>query len=445
MSGSAAELAFARDFAAARARREASEPAWLTRLRADAFAAFEAHGLPTRKHEDWRFTSLEKLAQLAFAPAGSRAAAAATHAVATRIALGAAHRLVFVNGVYEAALSDVGALPAGCRVAPLSEMLTRDPEAVQRVLASCADDKARPFVALSSALAGDGTYVELAPGSVLERPVHALYLQSGDGAPLASQLRSLIHAGAGSRALVVEHHAGDSRASDLTNAVTEIRVARDAALEHVLVQDLPAHGHAILTVLTRQEGPSRLDLSSIALGAALARVDLDSRLEGEGAELDMSGLYLGRGTQHPDHHTTIDHAAPRTTSRELFKGILDERAHGVFHGRIHVRPDAQKISADQTNRALLLSDRATINSKPQLEIYADDVKCSHGASIGQLDEESVFYLRTRGLDLEAARALLTFAFASEVIARVPCEPLRESLERAVLGWLPLARERGGAS
>jgi Fe-S cluster assembly protein SufD len=445
MSGSPAELAFARAFADARARREAAEPAWLGSLRADAFAAFEAQGLPTARHEDWRFTSLAKLAQIAYEPAHARAAISTTAPAASRIAPGPAHRLVFVNGAYDAALSDVGRLPAGCRVSSLAEMLKSDPDAVRRTFATCADSKTRPFVALSSALAGDGLFIELAPGAALERPVHALYLQRGDGAPVASHLRSLIHAGAGSRALVVEQHAGDGRAADLTNAVTEIRVARDAALDHVLVQDLPAEGNAVITVLTRQEGPSRLGLSSIALGAALARVELDSRLEGEGAEIDMSGLYLGRGTQHPDHHTTIDHAAPRTTSRELFKGILDERAHGVFHGRIHVRPDAQKISADQTNRALLLSDRATINSKPQLEIYADDVKCSHGASIGQLDEESIFYLRTRGLDLEAARALLTFAFASEVITRVPSEALRESLERAVLGWLPLAGERGGAA
>jgi Fe-S cluster assembly protein SufD len=263
-----------------------------------------------------------------------------------------------------------------------------------------------------------------------------LFLQAGDGAPVASHVRTLVAAGDGSRGLVVEQHCGDAGATGATNAVTELRLGSGAAVDHVLVQDLPEESFGFSAVLSRQEAQSRLGLHSVSLGAALARADVESRLEGEGAELALLGLYLGRGVQHPDQHTTIDHAAPRTVSRELFKGILDGRAHGVFHGRIHVRPDAQKISADQTNRALLLSDRATINSKPQLEIYADDVKCSHGASIGQLDDAQLFYLRARGLDLETARALLTVAFASEVLEKLPHEALRASLERALLGWLP---------
>jgi Fe-S cluster assembly protein SufD len=289
---------------------------------------------------------------------------------------------------------------------------------------------------LNSALWSDGVLIELEPGAALDRPVHVLFHQSGADAPVASHVRTLIAAGAGSRGTIVEQHSGETSQPDLTNAVTEIRVDRGAQLDHVLVQDLPEQSTAFSAVLSRQEAQSRLGLHAFTLGAALARAEVESRLEGEGAELALYGLYLGRGTQHPDQHTTIDHAAPRTISRELFKGILDERAHGVFHGRIHVRPDAQKISADQTNRALLLSDRATINSKPQLEIYADDVKCSHGASIGQLDDEQLFYLRARGLDLATARALLSVAFASEVLEKLPHEELRASLERALLGWLP---------
>jgi Fe-S cluster assembly protein SufD len=413
------------------------EPAWLGRHRAESFDAFEAQGLPTSKHEDWRFTSLAKLERIAFESVGAGAESAATDlSAASRIALGDAHRLVFVNGRYAAALSSVGALPAGCHVAPLSTALASNASAVERVLASAADPKRRAFVALNSALFRDGAFVELEAGATLDRPLHLLFLQSDAGAPVASHVRTLVAAGERSRGLIVEQHAGDTRNTDVTNAVTEIRVDHGAQLDHVLVQDLPEPSFAFSAVLTRQEGDSRLGLHSLTLGAALARAEVESRLEGEGAELAMFGLYLGRGTQHPDQHTTIDHAAPRTTSRELFKGILDERAHGVFHGRIHVRPDAQKISADQTNRALLLSDRATINSKPQLEIYADDVKCSHGASIGQLDDEQLFYLRARGLDLETARALLTVGFASEVLEKLPHEALRASLERALLGWLP---------
>ena len=438
MRGTPAELAFARHYAASRALLETREPAWLGRLRAEAFEAFEARGLPTTKHEDWRFTSLAKLERLELETADSRAGATPVALPAdSRVALGPAHRLVFVNGRYAPSLSAVGPLPAGCRVAPLAAVLERDAGSVERVFASAADAKTRPFVALNTALFGDGAFVELAAGAALDRPVHALFLQTGAGSPVVAHPRTLVSAGRDSRALVVEQHGGDTRAPDVTNAVTEIRVERGAALDHVLVQDLPASSFGFSAILARQDAQSRLGLHSIALGAALARVELECRLEGEGAELGMNGLYLGRGTQHSDQHTTIDHAAPRTTSRELFKGILDERAHGVFHGRIHVRPDAQKINADQTNRALLLSDRATINSKPQLEIYADDVKCSHGATIGQLDAAQLFYLRARGLDLETARALLTLAFASEVLERLPLEALRVSLENALLGWLPL--------
>jgi Fe-S cluster assembly protein SufD len=437
MRGTPAELAFARHHAAALEARASREPAWLGRQRAESFGAFEAHGLPTTKHEDWRFTSLAKLEQIEFESGGASAGTvSAEPSLTSRIALGAAHRLVFVNGRYAASLSSVGALPAGCRVAPLSAALEANPAAVERVLASAADPKRRAFVALNSALWTDGAFVELEPGASLDRPLHVLFLQSDADAPVASHVRTLVSAGERSRALIVEQHAGDGHNTNLTDAVTEIRVGRDAQLDHVLVQDLPERCFGFSAVLSRQDEQSRLGLHAVALGAALARAEVECRLEGEGAELALFGLYLGRGTQHPDQHTTIDHAAPRTTSRELFKGILDERAHGVFHGRIHVRPDSQKISADQTNRALLLSDRATINSKPQLEIYADDVKCSHGASIGQLDDEQLFYLRARGLDLVTARALLTVAFASEVLEKLPHEGLRESLERALLGWLP---------
>ena len=441
MRGVAAELAFARQYEAARGASGAREPAWLARLRAEAFDAFAAHGLPTTRHEDWRFTSLAKLETVQFAQTpevdGTPAAAAARE----RVALGDAHRLVFVNGRHAPALSSVGALPAGCRVEPLSALLASDAGAVERVLASAADPKQRALVALNTALFSDGAFVELADGAALVRPLHVLYLQASAAAPTASHVRTLVSAGAGSRALIVEQHAGDTRTTDFTNAVTELRAGRDAQLQHVLIQDLPAQSFAASAVLSRQDGSSRLGLHQIALGAALARAEVESRLEAEEAELALLGLYLGRGAQHPDHHTTIDHAAPHTRSRELYKGILDERAHGVFHGRIHVRPHAQKIAAEQTNRALLLSDRATINSKPQLEIYADDVKCSHGASIGQLDAAQLFYLRARGLDLDAARALFTAAFASEVLESLPHEALRAALERALFAWLPASGGR----
>jgi Fe-S cluster assembly protein SufD len=377
-----AEAAFKRALEAPRAERE---PAWLEGLRGEARDAFLAHGLPTTRDEDWRYTPLAKLEKLDLSGPTPGSVAGATS---------------------------------------LREVLERDPERVRRVLGRCGDPKRRPFEALNAALFTDGAFIELAPGVQVEKPIQ---LQVGPG-----HVRNLISAGPGSRAVIVE----DCRGTGLTNSVTELALEPGAQVDHVLVQDLPGDAVGFFALLARQERDSRLHLHSIALGASLARVEIEVRLEGEGAELDLDGLYLGRGNQHQDHHTTIDHASPRTTSRELFKGILADKAHGVFHGRVHVRPDAQKIDASQTNRALLLSDGAVLDSKPQLEIYADDVKCSHGASIGQLDPDQIFYLRARGLGLERARALLTFAFASQVLARLPLADLRESLESRVHGWLP---------
>ena len=382
MSASPAETAFARALEAPRAERE---PAWLERLRAEARDAFLARGLPTTRDEDWRFTPLAKLEKL------------------------------------DLSGPTPGSVVGGTS---LREALQRDPERVRRVLGACGDPKRRPFEALNMALFTDGALIELAPGQALDRPIH---LRVGPG-----HVRNLISAGPGSRAVVIE----DCRGTGLTNTVTELALAPGAQVDHVLLQDLPSDAVGFFALLARQDRDSRLQLHSIALGAALARVEIEVRLEGEGAELELDGLYLGRGNQHQDHHTTIDHAVPRTTSRELFKGILTDRAHGVFHGRVQVRPDAQKTDASQTNRALLLSDGAVLDSKPQLEIYADDVKCSHGASIGQLDPDQIFYLRARGLDLARARALLSAAFAGEVLARLPLPALRESLEARVHDWLP---------
>ncbi|HKC51826.1 MAG TPA: Fe-S cluster assembly protein SufD, partial [Myxococcota bacterium] len=306
-------------------------------------------------------------------------------------------------------------------------------------LGNVLDPKLAPFSALNTALLSGGAFVDVTTEEVESLPIHVVHWLDG-GAPQALNPRVHVVVRAGASATLVEHFIGAPGTRSLSNSATELVVERDARLRYVQVQELPESAFHVSSLATHQEAGSRLELASIALGGRLGRVEISSTLSGEHAELDANGLYLGRGSQHQDHHTTIDHASPRTTSRELFKGILDGRAHGVFHGRVHVRPDAQKIDASQTNRTLLLSDGAVIDSKPQLEIYADDVKCSHGASVGQLDPDQIFYLRARGLELERARALLSFGFASELLAKLPLQALRESLERTLLAWLPL----GGA-
>ena len=426
MTSSAADDAFRRLLAAP---RSAAEPAWLESLREEARAAFLASGLPTTRDEDWRFTPLSKLEHVDFAaaPAGGEPELEAALA-----RVGPGHRLVFVNGRFAPSHSRIGTLPGGCVLGSLEQQLAGDHRRIDGLLTR--DVKRRPFAALNGALFRDGAWIHVDRHAQVDEPIHVVFAVTAAAAPVATHTRNVVLAGAHSRARVIEHHVG-APGTHLANSVTELIVEDSSTLDHVLVQELGAADFGFLGVFARQESESRLRMHSVALGGLLARVEIEARLADERAELELDGLYLGRGAQHQDHHTTIDHAAPRTTSRELFKGILDGRAHGVFHGRVHVRPDAQKIDASQTNRTLLLSDGAVIDAKPQLEIYADDVKCSHGASVGQLDPDQIFYLRSRGLELERARALLTFAFGSEVLARLPVPALRESLERELLGWL----------
>jgi Fe-S cluster assembly protein SufD len=386
----AAERSFERIFRGA-ARSRVAEEAW---------RAFAERGLPTTHDEDWRFTPLGALESLEF--------------------LG-----LEVGEIPAAELAQARA-PVGDARLTAGDL----PESLEPVL----DPKLAPFAALNAALATGGDSVDVAANCGKALPFH-LIRWLGAGPARVTSPRSRIVVREGGSATVIEHFAGAASSKSLSNSATELVLEAGAKLRYVQLQELPDSAFHVASLASRQAAGSRLEIVSIALGARLSRTEIRSTLEGEGAELELNGLYLGRGTQHQDHHTTIDHASPRTTSHELFKGILDGRAHGVFHGRIHVRPHAQKIDASQTNRALLLADGPVLDSKPQLEIYADDVKCSHGASVGQLDADQIFYLRARGLDLATARSLLTFAFASEVLEKLPLPALRESLEARLLGWL----------
>ena len=400
-----AERAFARHFDALRGASAARDEAWRT---------FAERGLPTTREEDWRFTSLAPLEALELERAGAFDAPVAEIAAA------------------------VARLPG---VAPLVIANGRAPEGVRadaRPSDSPLDPKLSPLVALNAALRDADVAIDVPAGASDATPIHVVHwLGAGEnGTPLGVHARVRIRVRARARAIVVEQFVGAAGARGFSNSVTELDVEPGADLVYVQVQSVPESAIHASAIGSRQAASARLRLWSFALGARLARTEVRARLDAEGAELDLLGLYLARGTQLSDQHTTIDHAAPRTTSRELVKGVLAGRGHGVFHGRIHVRPHAQKIDAAQSSRALLLSDHARVNAKPQLEIYADDVRCSHGATIGQLDADQLFYLRSRGLGLAEARALLTFGFASEVLAGLPVTALRESLERDLLAWLP---------
>ena len=405
---------------------------WLQELRREGRALFQERGLPTTHDEDWRFTDLRGLVQ---AELSSEPSSPPADSVPPGVDLPAgAERLVFHGGVFWPEASSLGELPEGVDVSSLAEALALEPERLAAGLGSCAAQKARSFTALNSALFADGASIVIGPGRSLEKSIQLVFVEP-EGSPRAVHLRNVIRVGDGGRVTVLEHYLGAGPGGGLTNAVTEIILGRDARVDHIVLQEQATQSFHIGQVAVRQEHGSKLRSFSIATGARLSRVDIQCLLEGEGAHSDLLGAYLARGRQHVDHHTTIDHATPRTTSRELYKGILNDRARGVFHGRIHVRPDAQKIDANQTNRTLLLSSQAEINTKPQLEIWADDVKCSHGASVGQLDRDQLFYLQTRGLDFEEARALLTLAFANEVISQLPLAELRTRLEEYLQDWV----------
>jgi Fe-S cluster assembly protein SufD len=399
-------------------------------LREAAFARFGKLGLPTTQDEEWKYTSLAPLAQMRFEPAPD-----ATVRDIDRWTLGnGAIRLVFVNGRYRPELSSRA--PGGAFAGSLAFALAERPELVERELARHADHHRDALTALNTAFVEDGAFVHLPAGAVLEHPIHLLYVSSAPEKPTLTQPRNLIVAGANSQATVVETYAGVAGEVYFTNAVTEVVLGENARLDHYKLQEESARSFHLAATQVRCGRDSRFNSHSVALGAALARNELRALFASEGGECTLDGLYVATGKQHLDNRTLVDHQSPRCTSRELYKGVLDGHSRGVFSGRVLVRQDAQKTDASQTNKNLLLSDDAVVDTKPQLEIFADDVKCAHGAAVGQLDENALFYLRTRGIGQEAARGLLTYAFASEMVNRVRLGPLRARVRDLVIAKLP---------
>jgi len=407
--------------------------AWLEELRREAAARFEELGYPTTRLEDWRYTNVGALAKTDWVSGEGR------HDDVTPADLEhltfpvfACSLFVFVNGHFAGDLSSPRALAGGVEVTTLSDALRDDPEGLRGRLGGLADSKRRAFAAQNLACFEDGAVVRIPAGVEIEQPIHLVFLSAPGAAPTASHPRVLVVAESGSRATLIEDYVTFGEGEFFTNAVTEIFLEPNADLEHVRFQRESARGYHVSSLHVRQERDSRLAAHSISLGATLARNDVEATLVGEGAHADLYGLFLGTGRRLVDNHTTLDHAVPHTTSQELYKGILGGRSRGIFHGRVIVRPDAQKTDARQSSKNLLLSSGAEIDTKPQLEIHADDVKCSHGSTIGQLDEDALFYLRSRGIDAEQARALLTRAFASEVTDAIRSDVLRQRVQDQLL-------------
>jgi Fe-S cluster assembly protein SufD len=403
-------------------------------LRRQAMERFSALGFPTIRHEEWKYTNLMPLIRTPFQPAALDLNGLSPKALPFGDV--AEHRLVFVNGRFAPQLSALDALPPGVKVGSLADALRFDAALMEAHLAHYARFEEQTFVALNTALMEDGAFVHVPRGVVVEEPIHLLFVATADGEPTVSHPRNLIALDENSQAKVIETYVGSGDGVYFTNAVTEIVAGQNAVLDHYKVQRESEAAFHVATVQAQLSRSSTVASYSISLGGALVRNDINAVLGGEGGEATLNGLYIVNGAQHVDHHTLIQHAQPHCPSHELYKGILDGKATGVFNGKIYVHPGAQKTDAKQTNQNLLLSRDASINTKPQLEIYADDVRCTHGATVGQLDEDAVFYLRSRGIGLAEARALLTYAFASDILSRIKVESLRTRLEEMLFTRLP---------
>ena len=411
-------------------------PQWLKELREDAITSFARLGFPTNRNEDWKYTSVGSLAATVFKrdeQGGNDTKAVAEDAIRALSFADAAHnRLVFLNGAYSAELSGLRGLPAGARVESLANALGRDDEILHAHFSQSVRYREHSFVALNTAFVEDGAFVLIPKGEVVEEPIYLIFVSSGQYRRVVSHPRNLIIAGEGSRVRIVESHIGAGRGAYFANAVTEIAGGEGACVDHYLIQREGDEGLHIGSLEAQLRRHCNLSAHTITLAGSLVRNDVHVVLNGEGSECSLNGLYLVDGKQHVDNHTEIEHLMPRAKSQELYKGILSGNARGVFNGKILVHKDAQKSDARQTNKNLVLSENAVINTKPQLEIHADDVKCSHGSTVGQLDRDALFYLRSRGIGLTEAQSLLCYAFAREVISKVKIPSMQAQLDGYLL-------------
>jgi Fe-S cluster assembly protein SufD len=423
-------------------KHRAGEPSWLREIRRAALDRFGDLGFPTTKHEEWRFTNVSKLASTEFAPAPPPSTPGEDLA---RTILGRAqawalpgnaafHALFFINGSFVPTWSETS-VPPGVQIGSLAGAIGDSAKQLEHHLARYASYSDHAFVALNTALFEGGAFIDIKPHRLVEEPIALIFITSPLDQAHMTHPRNLLLVGAGAQASIVEVHVGMPGHPYLKNVVTELVAGDSAVVDYTRLQDEGTGVYHVGILQVEQARSSSVTTHTVSLGGSLDREEARAVLNGEGAEALLHGLYVIGGHQHVDNHTLIDHAKPHCASREVYKGVLDGYAGGVFNGKIAVRKDAQKTDSKQSNKNLLLSENATINTKPQLEIYADDVKCTHGATIGQVDPEAVFYLRSRGIGLVEARNLLVQAFANDILDRIKFEPLRASLRQTLAGRL----------
>ncbi len=411
----------------------------LREQRQSAMTGLQRGGFPTLRHENWKYTDVRPLLGKSYSAAIPATEVSVDIIHPLRLHELDAHELVFINGRYSATHSRVHTLPQGVLILDLATALHQHQDLITAHLSGLDAGDQNGFTALNTAFIRDGAFIYLPANTVIEKPINLLYLCGGNADPFAVHPRNLIVLGENAQATIIESYIGlDDRSDYFTNTISELRLQQNAHLTHYKIQQESLQSYHIGNVKIAQAQNSRLESHSISLGAALARHDLHSRLQGQGAEIVMNGFYMATGRQHVDNHTRVDHLLPHTRSHEIYRGVLNDQARGVFNGKVIVHKDAQKTDAVQSNANLLLSDQAEVDTKPELEIYANDVKCAHGATVGQLDQDMLFYLRSRSIDQSTAKSLLTFAFAEEVIRQIKLEPIRKRLEYLVIGRLPEA-------
>lgn len=409
--------------------------AWLNPIRKVAIGRFSELGFPTTRDEDWRFTNLASIARTSFQlPQNSHIELTPQHLDPLVFPGLECSQIVFVNGRYSPELSSLQSLPNSVKVDSLAKALTSHRNLVEPHLAQYAEYHNDAFSALNTAFMEEGAFVYITRGTVLDEPIHLLYISTTTTDPIITHPRNLIVMDENSQATVVEDYASFGSDIYFSNVVTEAVVGENSVLSHYFIERESKKAFNVSTLRVQQGRSSNVVTHSVLIGGALVRSNVHPVLAGEGGECIINGLFMSTGRQHMDNYMKVEHASPRCNSRQLYKGILDGKSHGVFHGRIIVHKDAQKTDAKQTNKNLLLSEEAQIDTKPQLEIYADDVKCTHGATIGQMDRDSIFYLRSRGISEESARTLLLMAFAGENLQRMDVKPIRKCLEGLVAQW-----------
>jgi Fe-S cluster assembly protein SufD len=408
------------------------QPEWLMNQRRDGFDRFNQLGFPTTKLEDWRFTNVAAIAKTSFVIAADSRTEHALAAIAEAGLGDDTYRLVFINGQLATDLSSLAELPEGVVVQSLGNFIAARGAVCEAYFGKAIRTEPSSFGSLNTGLFRDGAAIHVADGVKLDKPVHLIFFTDSSGDAVSVFPRNLVVVGDESGLQLIESHIGSAGQAYLADGVTEIFLGRSAEVDHYKLQSDSIAAYHVATTHVVQAASSHYRNHYFAFGGAISRNEINCFHTGEHVETILNGLYMVSGNQLADCRTRIDHAMPNCESHEMYKGILDNSARGVFNGKIHVHPDAQKTDAKQSNQALLLSDDAVIDTKPELEIYADDVRCTHGATVGELDETALFYLRSRGVPVDLARKILIFAFANDVVQGLNVEPLKKHLESVLL-------------